>query len=309
MTDTEQNSRMIARFVAATTLASLWATSRVLGTKTGKAARVDRAVIFLAILDHSLSSAEKTGNPVGVSVHAMAMSLSRPFESIRRQVNVLIADGWCNRAPSGIVVDPSIIASPGIQRLVADLHDWLIWLVEQYRTFDLPLPATRPAAGDLQALTSLTAIQLVLAAVDFGSLSHSNIRDFYIVHWVTTASVHKVIFNPILTRQYGGLTTVPDDHYRAGVSIQRLSTLLELPPVTVYRQINKAISAGQLERCDGGVRGTQTYLNSNVMQADIRLASQRADRAFQRLAMAGFPFDDPARCYSGAPPEMPDWDA
>ena len=69
-----------------------------------------------------------------ISVHALALELDIPYETTRRHVNALIADGYCVRAETGILVPGSVIARDqmamvlrrnfeNLRRLIGDLRD------------------------------------------------------------------------------------------------------------------------------------------------------------------------------------------
>lgn len=68
-----------------------------------------------------------------ISVHALALELDVPYETTRRHVNALIADGFCLRAEAGIIAPGSVIARDqmtnalrrnfeNLRRLVGDLR-------------------------------------------------------------------------------------------------------------------------------------------------------------------------------------------
>ena len=68
-----------------------------------------------------------------VSVHALSVSLNIPYETTRRYVNKLLADGYCQRVRRGLVVPASVLNRPemvaalrrnfsNLQRLVTGLR-------------------------------------------------------------------------------------------------------------------------------------------------------------------------------------------
>lgn len=68
-----------------------------------------------------------------VSVHALSVSLGIPYETTRRYVNKLLADGYCVRSRRGLVVPGAVLRRPemlnglkrnfaNLQRLVAGLR-------------------------------------------------------------------------------------------------------------------------------------------------------------------------------------------
>lgn len=109
-----------------------------------------RGVIFTAIVDANVRHL-RPGDPLSqsyseatdqvpddlrrpISVHALALELDIPYETTRRHVNALIADGLCERAETGIVVPGSVIGRDqmamalrrnfeNLRRLVGDLRE------------------------------------------------------------------------------------------------------------------------------------------------------------------------------------------
>jgi hypothetical protein len=300
-------SPMVSNLVAEMVLAGLWRTGRLLAKDDGKHASIDRTLVFLTVLAHSLPRGETEQRQPGISVNAMALSFNLPFETTRRHVGVLLADGWCERISTGIVVSDTVLTEVATQECIDDLHDLMVWLAEQFQLLDLPLPSPRATASASREMVTLAAVELILAAIDFGKVGFRNLREFYIVHAIVAGSARKVTIDPLLSRQLGATATLPPPNLRRGVNVHRLAGLLTLPPVTTYRHVNRAIQAGKLERCPGGVRAAQSYLATPKIHADARLATARAQRAFQRLASAGFAFDAPSRQYSGGRPNLPDW--
>lgn len=74
---------------------------------------------------------DETRRPV--SVHALSVSLGIPYETTRRYVNKLLAEGYCQRARRGLVVPADVLNRPemisalkrnfaNLQRLVSGLR-------------------------------------------------------------------------------------------------------------------------------------------------------------------------------------------
>lgn len=101
-----------------------------------------RGVLFLAIVDANtrdlrpetrLSQAySEAGDTVPddlrrpISVHALALSLSLPYETTRRHVNRLIEDGLCIRTDTGILIPGEVMArdimTAGLRKNFEDLR-------------------------------------------------------------------------------------------------------------------------------------------------------------------------------------------
>jgi hypothetical protein len=136
---------MVSSLVAEMVLAGLWRTGRLLAKDDGKHASIDRSLVFLTVLAHSLPRGEGEPRQPGISVNATALSFNLPFETTRRHVGVLLADGWCQRIPSGIVVSDAVLAEAATQECIEDLHDLMVcWPSNSScSTFRCPLPGPR----------------------------------------------------------------------------------------------------------------------------------------------------------------------
>lgn len=101
-----------------------------------------RGVIFLAIVDANTRHL-RPSDPVArsfsatrdsvpdeirrpVSVHALALDLSLPYETTRRHVNALIEQGLCQRVEAGILVRAEVLDRDGMvathRKNIENLH-------------------------------------------------------------------------------------------------------------------------------------------------------------------------------------------
>jgi len=101
-----------------------------------------RGVIFLAIVDANTRHL-RPSDPVArsfagtsdsvpddmrrpISVHALALDLSLPYETTRRHVNALIDQGLCQRVEAGILVGAEVLDRDGIvathRKNIENLH-------------------------------------------------------------------------------------------------------------------------------------------------------------------------------------------
>lgn len=140
----KRRDRLALRAATSFMLNSVDLMSRVVGGD------ILRGVIFTAIVDANVRHI-RPGDVVGqsyseasdhvpddlrrpISVHALALELDVPYETTRRHVNALIADGFCVRTDAGIVVPATVIARDqmsmalrrnfeNLRRLVGDLRE------------------------------------------------------------------------------------------------------------------------------------------------------------------------------------------
>jgi hypothetical protein len=165
--DFSQSPRLVARILSQFFLRQ-W---EVIGAMAD--GDLHKALVFAAIVSanvqhigHTTDAAHKFG-PLDhpppdeqrrpVSTHALAQSLNLPYETTRRNVNKLLAEGVCVRVPGqGLVIPTSYLLSPqniaNLLQTVATLQ----WLLSSLRRagFDLnaladqgapPLPAATDA--------------------------------------------------------------------------------------------------------------------------------------------------------------------
>lgn len=108
-----------------------------------------RGVIFTAIVDANVRHI-RPGDVVGqtyseasdqvpddlrrpISVHALALELDIPYETTRRHVNALIAQGFCVRGETGILVPASVLARDQISMALRRNFENLRRLVNELR--------------------------------------------------------------------------------------------------------------------------------------------------------------------------------
>lgn len=140
----KRRDRLALRAATSFMLHSVDLMSRVVGGD------ILRGVIFTAIVDANVRHI-RPGDAIGqsyseasdhvpdelrrpISVHALALELDIPYETTRRHVNALIADGFCVRTETGIIVPATVIARDqmsmalrrnfeNLRRLVSDLRE------------------------------------------------------------------------------------------------------------------------------------------------------------------------------------------
>lgn len=271
--------------------------------------RLERAIIFLVLLrrDAWLNGpagcpALRVGDaPQGISINAVATSLDRPFESIRRRVNAMMADGICARGRHGVVVTafdrPEFLAS------LDRIHDSMVRLIEHFHAFGIPLPETRADTAYDRHATIIAAIDLMLGALEFVAPLFESWRDMLAVNAVIIANARPITFDRTLAFRYAERDTPPPASLREPVSISALARGLGMPYASVHRLVERGRVRGQIVDWRGGVMAATQFLGEDIVGTSAEQITGRAVQAIARLAAGGFRFDDPARCYiNGKPP-------
>ena len=303
-------SRLVARLLAEMQINALARSSAAVQRIAGNAFVFDRAIFFLAVLRASggflgaWAGCGRPQNDSGISVNAISQSMQRPFETTRRQVNALIADGLCTRTDTGVVVAPGLLDHDEMIALLAHLNDCLVWLVLQLRAFDVPLPRTASTTDHRADITLAASIDLALSAFENAGHYYTDWLELAVVNTVMAASARDVTFDPDLARLYSEAHTVPPAGQRRTITAACVARALGIPYSTVRRQIIAAIQAGWLVERDHGVIVPDSVLAGPAVALAGTTAVIRSAALLGRLVGGGFPFDDPATAYRVGPPAM-----
>lgn len=307
---------MIGRIVSQMQLACGLNVVRVLEEHLDRKIPFDRAVFLLMILRGSAclrafcnglaSTAPSTID--GISINAVAMSLNRPFETVRRHVHALISDGICQRVEHGVSVRSEILALPAFATLLRLLHDQMVSVIEDLSRMGVPMPPNHVDRFYDPNATIAAAIDLVLAPFDYIRDLHTSWLELVIVHTVATASARKITLDPELSRRYGEADTAPPEDLREPIAITTLARTLRMSYSTVRREVESAIVAGKLMRSGHGVLATDAYLRSDVIVRAGERATAHCTQVLRRLGPGGFRFDDPTHCYLDGKPALVNFD-
>ncbi len=275
----------------------------------------DRAIVFFALLRESSEirrcatgtvSAE-CGRRPGVSVNALAASLARPFETIRRHVNALIEAGLCVRDGQQVRVAADAAARETIATVMRRLHDIMVRLAEDMTSFGLPMPAARSRdAHDAQA-TIAAAIDMLLTAVEFHGPQHPEWLEVITYGTVMVANARPYTYDPVLANIYSESDTVPPESLRMPIPTAALARVLHLPYSTIGRHIVRMVGDGRLVRRDGGVMIATDWMQTTSQIVGARIMAERTAQIFARLAASGFAFDALGTLYFDGRPALVDF--
>ena len=302
-------SRLIVRLVAEMQLASAIDMVRTLEEHLGRRIVFDRALFLLMILREgrpfrtsSTGLASQAAEGVdGISINAIAMSLGRPFETVRRHVNALIADGICERTGRGVIAQARTMALPGFAAALRSLHDRMVMLIEDLTRADIAMPAVHVDRPYDSNATIAAAIDLVLAPFEYVAERYASWLELVVISAVVIASSRKITYDPILSRRYADADTVPPADLRQPISGSAIARALRMSTSTVRREIEAAIASGKLVRVakgqSGGLLATDAFLADVTISRGGHLAAARTTQVLRRLGPGGFPFHNPAAGY------------
>jgi predicted transcriptional regulator len=275
---------------------------------------LDRTILFMVIARESgsvsplsVSAAGPSGERTqAISINALANSLSRPFETVRRHVNALLDDGLCVRTPLGVMSPPHVYERPEIAGLFRLHHDVLVRLIEDMVAFGIPLPETRPQVAYDWRTGLAAAHDVLLTGIEFHAEAYDSWLDMVLLTVVMCANARPFTYDRDVSLSYSDFTRLPPESMRAPVPASAIARALGLPPSTIQRRVNEMIQRGQLLRKAGGLMASESALNSQPVVENSRTSTDHTRQIFKRLAAGGFRFDDPASCYlDGRPDPVP----
>jgi DNA-binding Lrp family transcriptional regulator len=195
-----------------------------------------------------------------ISVSRLADSGNLPFESVRRVVQQLIADGLCERVPGGVIVPRSTIERPENLRAVLANAGYVRKFMRDLQATGLighlPSSLTVAASVDGTGIARLVARQssgYLLRAVQLLADTHGGVRAGIVAQTIISANTAYLDTRNGEGWRYAGISENPPDEARRPISISRIAESLGLPYETVRRQVEKLLEANVCVRARGGV--------------------------------------------------------
>lgn len=272
---------------------------------------LDRFIIYTLILRQSITRPE-ANDAAGaapairtISINSLAASLGRSFETVRRHVNALIAQGLCRRTPDGLIALDTGLDRVAMSEGLIVAHDSFVRMVEDMVGFGLTLPAARPDLPYRHDVGVNAAVDIMLAVLATNMAAHRewlNLALYSTIHW---ANVQQFAHDRAVALNYVDERQPIPARLLDPISAGAIARALALPPATVRRRVTALTADGRVERIPGGLVVSQAWLNRPESVAISRASWQNIRRILGRAAAAGFPIDQPASAYMrGRPREM-----
>ncbi len=248
-----------------------------------------RAMIFFLVARKSSASWVRGGliaRPdilTPFSINALAASLSRPFETVRRHVAGMIADGICARVEGGVALAPTVAREGDVIDYYCDVAGLLLRLAHQLAESGVPLPRAEAVIDDQLAPIINAALDICLVALE--NNEHSHWFELALHGALIYENGRDIMGTPALAREYGN--TVLPDELRRPVKIRALSQTYGIPYATVRRHVDQMTATGALlKQRSGYILNTEwTGRDDRIEQSDRTV--QYLLRQFRGLAAAG----------------------
>jgi len=190
-----------------------------------------------------------------VSINALAESLRLPFETVRRHVRQLVAQGICAASAQGVHVPTHVLTSPQFCATQQLRYDRLLQLHRELVAAKIlePPPFVLPPADDPRA--PVRAVGRILSDYFFRTVAlvqdfvPDPMRGLMLLEMVRLSSEHIPPAEFARLLQAG---TIPD-HARALVRVAELSRRLRVPYETTRRHVGALVDAGFCRRVERGV--------------------------------------------------------
>ncbi len=255
--------------------------------------RLDRFVTYTLVTRVTGLPDPATGTITPTSVHALAQSLGRPYETIRRHANALIDDGLCARDGNRIAVSAEGARRPVIAQLLGRTHDCFVRFVEDLKVTGAAVPQARNGSYN-KAIGIRAAVDIMLAVADTNREKHAGWLDLALFSTVVAGNCRDQPLSP-----EPSLASRPVTALAAGRTIG-------VAAATANRHFAAMVATGQLVRARGGFLVNGDWLSHPTAQAVTDNSAHNVRRLLGSVAAAGFPFDDPASAYhAGRPPFTP----
>ncbi|MFL9842434.1 ArsR family transcriptional regulator [Sphingomonas sp. ST-64] len=216
-----------------------------------------------------------------VSINALAASLDRPFETVRRHATALIDQGILTRSPGGLSVTMQTIADPRIAGLIDHVHDLLVRLIEDCRASGFALPGPRSDTAYDPRSGIAIALDLMLAAVECHGRREAQLTRLALLLAIDWADHSR-------RARIDDLTSEP------AIRTSVAARILGLPYATASRNIEGLVKEGLLRRTDAGLA---PVADDDIAEACRVAIANRTRQLIGRLAQAGFPMQHPATAY------------
>lgn len=211
------------------------------------------------------------------SVNAMANSLGIPFETTRRRLRRLEAQGVCTILPgAGVVIPEAFLTSPAYLQSVMAAHDRLVGFYGRLLDgglLDL-LPATNYDIDDGVPLRGAARLisDYLLRSLDGLLREAGDVVSAVTLLAILVTAIDEAPWPP---ETEGALTAVPFQATTAA----RLARRLGLPGETIRRHILTLVDAGLARRAPDGITVAQDILT----RPHIRTLAEEHAAAVQRL--------------------------
>lgn len=291
--------RLLTRFLQEFDAGALSVGARYFG------GNIDRYVVFSAAARYSgplaaIAAGQRDPFETAskrISVNAIAASTYRPFETIRRHVNALIADGLAERDAGGVMVPARVLRDPGISAMLGEKHDWLVRLLEDMRAAGIVISGQQTDTSYSRWSGIVATLDTLLTALEFHAARHASWTELFLIALTSVGNTHAFLHDPRFSRTHLDYDDLAPRHLRHPVTVRALTNALGISYSTALRHVGAMRKEGMIVRERGGLITADSYITSPRVIADMSASAKHKMKILARLGSLGFPFDRPADAY------------
>lgn len=263
---------------------------------------LDRFAIYTLVMRATYPLGDETDGLRTINAHSLAHSLSQPYETVRRHLNHLVTDGFCERRHKGVAVSAATLRQPDVAALVTLAHDSFVRFVEDIQHGGMPLP-DRSRTVAYRPIVSLGAsADLMLAVADTNRQTHANWLELALFSTILCTNMRSITLSSELSRRYRYGNDAPSHALWHPVRASVISRTLSLPETTVRRHLLNLLADGRIIRTKAGLLVNEEWLNSQTALATSTNSYQRVRLILARAGMEGFPLHKPQDAYLAGRP-------
>lgn len=257
------------------------------------------AITSAEVVDHRVAGPDlpPDAQRLPVSVYAIARDLRLPYETARRHVGKLKAEGRCVPAGEGLIVPTDVFRNVQAREASQWVERFARRLANDAAQYGVVFPGPgRPPAPDLTAKISRLSTEYFVDCVCLMSRTMNVDIVAALVLWtIANANTDEIRKSSDLAGAFAGLDEVPPDDLRRPVSVYYVSRFLMLPYETTRRICLRLVEQGLIRRGeDGGlVVPADTIGRSNTTAGFATFADLTVD-FLGRLADVGLVAADAA---------------
>jgi DNA-binding Lrp family transcriptional regulator len=225
-----------------------------------------------------------------VTMNALASSLELPFETVRRRVQRLVAEGVVRHVEGGVIVPTAVLAQPeyyengfrGYERLRAFYYQ----LSDLGLLRDLPPPSADLAGGTVpvRAVARLAGAYVLRVVETLGSIG--DLIDGLIVLEVFRSNIEHVSSDLRGGEGFESADMLADEQRRP-ISVLALAARLGIPHETARRHVMSLIEKDILLRVRGGLIVPAQGLTRPQMRPALLANAGNMQRLFGALSQLG----------------------
>lgn len=224
-----------------------------------------------------------------VTIYAIAKQLGTPYETVRRHIHKLEADGFVVILSGGVLVSPAVLTRPEMINAVHDhLENARRYVSAAARIGAIEARPTAPVGDNSRQVTRLGIGFFLDSLALVQDISGMDAVSILVMASVGRMNITRFAEDPALDNAFSSLEVLPPDELRQPVSVYALAKALRLPYETVRRYANRLIKSGRLAKTPkGGLIVPSSLIGAErIMGAAVRFLVLAA-AYLDQLAEAG----------------------